>query len=325
MGDLHEKIAVVGAGLMGTSIGLDWARAGFSVTIYDSDSDRVESVTRRAREIGQALVESSVITANELNLAVARMTATTDLGDAVGDADYVAEAIVEDLKAKQALYAELDAITKPDAVLASNTSSLMPSALAEPTKRPERLLVVHYFNPGHLIPVVEVVLGPQTSPETVETATRLLRDAGKTPAVLRKEVPGFIANRLQSALLREAIALVNDGVCSMEDLDAVVSLGFGRRLAAFGPFAVADMAGLDVWQAITSYLYPLISDQHAPQASLADRVAQGDLGLKSGRGFYEWSPMDAAAALAKRDAELLRHLRPPKEDLPPTDGLTSTE
>src|SRR5215210_2898142 len=256
----REKIAVVGAGLMGTSIALDWARAGFDVTVYDSDSDRVSSLTRRAREIGQVLVEGSIITANELNVAVAHLTATADLGEA----DYVAEAIVEDLKVKQSLYAELDAITRPTAVLASNTSSLMPSALAEPTRRPERVLVVHYFNPGHLIPVVEVVLGPKTAPGTVELATRLLREAGKTPAVLRKEVPGFIANRLQSALLREALALVEDGVCSMEDLDAVVSMGFGRRLAAFGPFTISDMAGLDVWQAITGYLYPLISSAQEP-------------------------------------------------------------
>src|SRR4051794_30052939 len=313
MSERREQIAVVGAGLMGTSIALDWARAGFSVAIYDNDRDRVDSTTRRAREIGQALVEAGVITANELNLAVGRLTPTTDLGEAVGAADYVAEAIVEDLAVKQSLYSELDAITRPEAVLASNTSSLMPSALAEPTSRPERVLVAHYFNPGHLIPVVEVVLGPKTSPEAVETTTRLLRVAGKTPAVLRKEVPGFIANRLQSALLREAMALVEDGVCSMEDLDAVVSLGFGRRLAAFGPFVLHDMAGLDVWQAITSNLYPLISDAKEVQPLLAERAARGDLGLKSGRGFYEWSPTDAAAALAKRDAELLRHLRPPKE------------
>src|SRR5690242_15260409 len=180
MSERRERIAVVGAGLMGTSIALDWARAGFAVTVYDNDLDRVGSTTRRAREIGQALVEGGVITANELNLAVGRLTATADLGEAVGQADYVAEAIVENLAAKQALYAELDAITRPDAVLASNTSTLMPSALAEPVKRRERLLVAHYFNPGHLIPVVEVVMGPETSTETVEKTTRLLREAGKT-------------------------------------------------------------------------------------------------------------------------------------------------
>jgi 3-hydroxybutyryl-CoA dehydrogenase len=309
----RARIAVVGAGLMGTSIGLDWARAGFDVAVYDSDAERVDSLTRRAREIGQALVETEVITANELNLAVARLTATADLGEAVSEADYVAEAVFEDLAVKQALYAELDAITRPDAVLASNTSTLMPSAMAEPIKRRARFLVVHYFNPAHLIPVVEVVLGPETSDETVETACRLLREAGKTPAVLRKEVPGFIANRLQSALLREALALVEDGVCSMEDLDAVVSLGFGRRLGILGPLALHDMAGLDVWQAIATNLFPVISDAKTPPALLADRAVRGEYGLKSGRGFYEWSPAEAAAALAKRDAALLAHLRPPKE------------
>jgi 3-hydroxybutyryl-CoA dehydrogenase len=315
MSERRERIAVVGAGLMGTSIALDWARAGFGVTIYDNDRDRVDSTTRRAREIGQALVEGGVITANELNLAVARLTATADLGEAVGEADYVAEAIVEDLAVKQSLYAELDAITRPDAILASNTSTLMPSSLAEPTSHRGRVIVAHYFNPAHLIPVVEVVLGPETAPETVETTTRLLREAGKTPAVLRKEVPGFIANRLQSALLREALALVEDGVCSMEDLDAVVSLGFGRRLAVFGPLALHDMAGLDVWHAIASGLFPLISDAKEPQAMLADRFARGDLGFKTGRGFYEWTPTEAAAALAKRDAELLRHLRPSASEM----------
>ena len=313
MSERRARIAVVGAGLMGTSISLDWARAGFDVTVYDADSDRVDSLTRRAREIGQALVEGEVITANELNLAVARLTATADLGEAVSDADYVAEAVFEDLAVKQSLYAELDAITRPDAVLASNTSTLMPSAMAEPIHRRERFLVVHYFNPAHLIPVVEVVLGPETAEATVEAACRLLREAGKTPAIIRKEVPGFIANRLQSALLREALALVEDGVCSMEDIDAVVSLGFGRRLGIYGPFAVHDMAGLDVWQAIASNLFPVISDAKSPPALLADHAARGEYGLKSGKGFYDWSPTEIIAALAKRDAGLLAHLRPPKE------------
>jgi 3-hydroxybutyryl-CoA dehydrogenase len=310
MADDLERIAVIGAGLMGTSIGLDWARAGHRVAIYDADPERARSVPERAREVGAMLVGGGVLDASALEAAVLRLTPTPDLADTVGSANYVAEAIVEHLPTKQALFGELDALCGPDTVLASNTSSLMPSALAAPAQHRERVLVVHYFNPAHLIPVVEVVRGPETSDATVEMATRLLRQAGKTPAVLRKEVPGFIANRLQSALLREALALVEDGVASMEDLDAVVSQGFGRRLAAFGPFAIADMAGLDVWQAITSYLFPLLSDADTPPPLLADRAEAGELGLKTGRGFYSWSQEDARAALARRDAELLRHLAP---------------
>ena len=310
MSDGMERIAVVGAGLMGTSIALDWARAGHSVTIYDADGARARLAPERARELGTMLVRGGVLDDAALDAAVGRLAPGADLADAVRAADYVAEAIVEDLPTKQALYAELDGICPPTTVLASNTSSLMPSALAAPTSHPERVLVVHYFNPAHLIPVVEVVLGPRTTPATVETATGLLRRAGKTPAVLRKEVPGFIANRLQSALLREALHLVEEGVTSMEDLDAVVSLGFGRRLAAFGPFTIADMAGLDVWQAIAVYLFPDLSDADAPSLLLAERAARGDLGLKTGRGFYAWSDEEARAALARRDAELLRHLRP---------------
>ena len=311
--DGMERIAVVGAGLMGTSIALDWARAGHPVTIYDADAERVHSAPGRAREIGAMLVRGGVTDAAALEQAVERLAPTPDLADAVDGAAYVAEAIVEDLAIKQALYAELGGICGPSTVLASNTSSLMPSALAESADHPERVLVVHYFNPAHLIPVVEVVLGPRTSPEVVERVSALLRRAGKTPAVLRKEVPGFVANRLQSALLREALSLVEDGVTSMEDLDAVVCLGFGRRLAAFGPFAISDMAGLDVWQAIAAYLFPQLSNADAPSPLLAERAARGDLGLKSGRGFYGWSDEEARAALARRDAELLRHLRPESE------------
>jgi len=309
MSERRERIAVVGAGLMGTSIGFDWARAGFDVTIYDADGERATSAPKRAREIGASMARAGILTESDLDEAVGRMRASTDLGETVDGAAYVAEAITEHLPTKQALYGELDAICGPTTVLASNTSTLMPSALAEPTRRPERVLVVHYFNPAHLIPVVEVVLGPKTGPEAVEVATRLLRAAGKTPAVLRKEVTGFIANRLQAALLREALALVEDGVCSQEDLDAVVSLGFGRRLGAFGPFTLSDMAGLDVWQAIATNLYPDISAAQMSQPLLADRVARGDLGLKSGRGFYEWPPEKAREALAKRDAVLLHHLK----------------
>jgi 3-hydroxybutyryl-CoA dehydrogenase len=305
-----ERIAVVGAGLMGTSIALDWARAGHEVAIYDADPERVRSAPERAAGIGRALVEAGVTSEAELDAAVQRVAPTTDLGRAVAGAEYVAEAIVEDLAAKQTLFGELDAIAEPNAVLASNTSALMQSDLARPTRRTERVLVVHYFNPAHLIPVVEVVLGPQTSAETVETATRLLRRAGKTPAVLRKEMPGFIANRLQSALLREALYLVQEEVTSFEDLDAVVSMGFGRRLAAFGPFAVTDMAGLDVWQAIAANLFPQLSSADTSPPLLAERATRGDLGLKTGHGFYEWSPDAARESLARRDAELLRHLKP---------------
>ncbi len=206
------------------------------------------------------------------------------------------------------MFSELDALCPPEVILASNTSALMPSALASPTRHPERVIVVHYFNPAHLIPVVEVVLGPHTSEETLSRATAMLRQAGKTPAVLRKEVPGFIANRLQAALLREALQLVEDGVTSLEDLDAVVSMGFGRRLAAFGPFAVVDLNGLDVWQAIMANLSPILSSASEPSPLLAERAGRGELGLKSGQGFYSWSPEAGRGALARRDAELLRHL-----------------
>ena len=287
MNDRRERIAVVGAGLMGTSIALDWARAGFSWPSTTATATGWLSLTRRAREIGQALVEGGVITANELNLAVGTPDRDRRPGRDGWQADYVAEAIVEDLAVKQSLYAELDAITRPDAVLASNTSSLMPSALAEPTRRPERVLVVHYFNPGHLIPVVEVVLGPKTSPETVETshraAARGRQDAGRPAqggAGLHRQPPP-VGAAAGGARAGRGWRLLDGGPGRRGQPGLRAAPGRIR------PVHDHDMAGLDVWQAITSYLYPLISDAHEPQASLAERAARGDLGLKSGRGFYE--------------------------------------
>jgi len=227
----------------------------------------------------------------------------------VAGADYVAEAVSEDLPLKQALFRDLDVLARPEAVLASNTSSYDPAALAAGLAHPERVLVAHYFAPAYLIPLVEVVPHAGTAPAAVQRTLSLLREAGKLPILLGAFAPGFVANRLQQALFREALALVRHGIATPEQLDTVVRWAFGPRLAALGPFATADLAGLDVYAAIAAAVWPSLSAEQGTPPEVAARQARGELGAKTGRGFYEWTPARWAEVVARRDAALAAALR----------------
>ena len=299
-----QRIAVVGAGLMGHGIALEFAAKGYAVRLHD----RGEEELRRARqgiERGLGLLrEAGRLTPEVAASAVGRIEFGTDLRAAVAEADVVVEAVFEDLTLKQAIFCDLDAWAPGRAILASNTSSFMPSLLAGATRRPDKVLVAHYFNPPHLLPLVELVRGPATADETVETMRALYVRLGKSPAVVQKEAPGFVGNRLQMALLREALSIVERGIATPQEVDTVVKTGFGRRLAVAGVFEVFDLAGLDVTAAVAGQLLPAIASSAEVPAILRERVAQGKLGAKTGEGFYEWTP-EAAAALRERIARAL--------------------
>ncbi len=303
-----QRITVVGAGLMGHAIALEFALNGFEVRVYDTRAEALADLRDRARQTAAPLVQIGLVAAPDLEAGLARLHPTADLAATCADAEYLVEAVSEDLALKQQLYRELDRLCPPGTIFASNTSSLPPSELGAATSRPDRVLVAHYFNPPHLIPVVEIVLGRETSQATADATAALLRRIGKTPALVKREVVGFVANRLQAALLREALALVEQGVADVESVDAIVRLGFGRRLAVFGPFAIADLAGLDVWAAIARVIFPTLDTTPTPPPLLAERVAQGQYGAKTGAGFYPWPTDRLQAALAERDAELLHRL-----------------
>ncbi|MBM3458942.1 MAG: 3-hydroxyacyl-CoA dehydrogenase family protein, partial [Armatimonadetes bacterium] len=215
-----RQIAVIGAGLMGSNIALDFARAGFSVTQTDTSVEQQNRCTS-VQAAAAAMLHTAGLSPDPPEVVLSRITPCRGLADTVCEADLVIEAISEDLERKQRLFEQLAFYSPSDAVLASNTSSFMPSELAGWTGRAERVLVTHYFNPAHLIPLVELVPGPETDPRVIEELKTLYRDLGKHPVVVRREVPGFIGNRLQFALLREALALVESGVASPEDVDTV--------------------------------------------------------------------------------------------------------
>ncbi len=291
------RIAVIGAGLMGHGIAQVFALASHDVTIFDSVRTSLDSAKSR--------ILANLKDLGEDTRAVERVTPVSDLAQAVREADYVVEAVLEDLTLKQKLFVEIERHVRPDTVLTSNTSVIPITKIMEDLQRRERALGTHWWNPPFLVPLVEVIETPWTTPETVAFTMTLHAEAGKTPAHVKKDVPGFIGNRLQHALWREAISLVENGICDAETVDSVIKAAFGRRLAVLGPLENADMVGTDLTLAIHRTVLPAIDSRPAPSPYLEKLVQDGKLGFKSGEGFRTWSPGQQAELRAK----VLKHLK----------------
>lgn len=289
---------------MGHGIAQDCARFGYSVTLHDSNpvvlTESLECIERNLR----LLVAGGALTTAQTESVIPRIRLCTELEDAVREADFVIEAVSEDLAIKKGLLRQLDAACPARTILASSTSTFMPTVLATATERRDRVIVAHYFNPPYLLPLVEVVCGDETSNETLNSTIDLLVSMEKKPIHLRKEVPGFIGNRLQMALLREAAALVEEGVASPQEVDSVIRYGFGRRLAAAGIFEVFEFGGWNLILDIARMLLPEISANAEAPGLIEEKVARGEIGVKTGKGFYEWPP-DSALARRTQIAETL--------------------
>jgi 3-hydroxybutyryl-CoA dehydrogenase len=285
------RIAVVGAGLMGHGIAQVFALAGHEVTITDTFTKNLETVKSR--------ISANLKDLGDDPSAVDRVTPRADLAAAVREADYVVEAVLEDLPLKQELFAEIERHVRADAILASNTSVIPITAIMQGLSRRERALGTHWWNPPFLVPLVEVIETQWTSPQAIIWTMELHQRAGKKPAHVKKDVPGFIGNRLQHALWREAIALVENGICDAETVDAVIKASFGRRIAVLGPLENADLVGTDLTLAIHETVLPAIDSRPGPSPYLKKLVADGKLGFKSGEGFRKWSAEEQAALRAK--------------------------
>ena len=234
------------------------------------------------------------------------MTTTTDLAEACDGSDFLLEAATEDLALKQGLFSAFDRLCPPDTVLATNTSGLSVTAIAGATGRPDRVGGMHFWNPPHLIPLVEVIRADTTSDETSEHLKAVAIRLNKKPIMVRRDIPGFVGNRLQFAVVREALHLLQEGVASAEDIDTAMTAGPGLRYSFLGPLRTADLGGLDVFQAISSYLFASLSaDREAPEA-LHALVEAGKLGAKSGAGFYRYTDADLGRFIQLRDRTLLR-------------------
>ena len=291
------RLAVIGAGLMGHGIAQVFALAGHAVTVYDA----VEASLRTVRD----RIASNLRDLDQDVTAYERVRPTGDLADAVREADYVVEAAPEDLPLKQQLFADIERHVRSDTILASNTSVIPITQIMGGLKRRERALGTHWWNPPFLVPLVEVIGTEWTSQATIDFTMKLHAEAGKTPAHVQKDVPGFIGNRLQHALWREAVALVERGICDAETVDTVIKAAFGRRLAVLGPLENADMVGTDLTLAIHRTVLPDIDSRPSPSPYLEKLVAEGKLGFNRGEGFRRWTTEQQQELRSK----VMRHLK----------------
>jgi 3-hydroxybutyryl-CoA dehydrogenase len=280
-----EKIAVIGAGTMGHGIAQIAAQAGFQVTLEDMNDEFVARGLARIKENFQKGVERGKLSSEDMQAALSRIQLSTDLKDATGNADLVIEAVVEKLDAKQALFAELNGLCKASTILATNTSSLSVSAIASATTRADRVIGLHFFNPVHIMKLLEIVVGNETSPETLAAALDVASRIGKE-AITVKDTPGFATSRLGIALGLEAIRMFEQGVASAEDIDKAMVLGYNHPM---GPLRLTDLVGLDIRLNIADYLFSELNSEvfRAPEI-LRNKVAEGKLGKKTGEGFYKW-------------------------------------
>jgi len=294
-------IAVIGAGLMGHGIALTMARAGHEVRVTDPV---VEARAALPARVSDSLRLMGVVGA-EVAAVLKRISVVHRIEAAVTGASFVFEAAPEKMALKQAIFAEIEAAAPATAILCSNTSVMPITQIMAHLADKTRALGTHWWNPPHLIPLVEVIRTADTSDDAMRTTMELLAAAGKTPVRVEKDVPGFIGNRLQHALWREAVSLVERGICDAKAVDDVIKASFGRRLAVLGPLENADLVGTDLTLDIHATVLADLDNRAGPSALLEQMVAEGRLGMKSGRGFHDWTPDQAQTLRAKVVSHLL--------------------
>ena len=292
------KVIIAGAGVRGSSLTQVYALAGDNTVLFNRSQSGLER-GRHLIELNQAtLVKENLYTQKESDAAMARISFTSDLS-VFEDCGLIVETIIEDLEEKRKFWREVSAIAPADALLATNTSGLHISDIAEAVERPERFMGQHWLNPAHLLPLCELIVGSKTSDETVQRMRQLVIGLGKKPVIV-KDINGFIINRIQFSLLREALYIVESGAASFEDVDTVLKAGMGLRYAALGPFGIADFGGLDTFEHISSYLNSELCDSK-DNNKLKAMIKEGKLGVKSGEGFYDYSGDKADNAIRERD------------------------
>jgi 3-hydroxybutyryl-CoA dehydrogenase len=280
---------------MGHGIAQSFAQKAYSVTLYDLNDSILEGALSQIRSNLETFVEVGLETKENIEKVFSHIRVSIDLQEAVKEAHLVIEAAPEDLTLKRNLFEELDRYCLEDAILASNTSTLPIYEIGKEVKRKERLVITHWFNPPHIIPAVEVVPGEKTSIEVLEMTIGLLRKIGKKPIKILKEIPGFLINRIQTAMFREILSLLEQGIATPEDIDAGVKGSFGFRLAVIGPLQTMDMGGLDLIYKGMKYLYPFIDRSIDVQKTLREKVEREKLGLKTGKGFFQYEEKEALA------------------------------
>ena len=312
-----ESVAVIGSGLMGHGIAQAFAQGGCKVTLHDTDQTVLKQAKEKIRLNLKALAQKGLEEEGHVDEILARVSPIGDLAQAVRGADFVVESVTEDLLIKREIFKTIDVLAPEGAILASNTSMLTISDIGKDVKDKGRLVVTHWFNPPYLIPVVEVVKGAFTSRDTVERTIHLLEKMGKLPVRILKEVPGHLLNRIQFALFRETLSLLQEGVATPEEIDKAVSGSLGLRLATIGPLKSIDLAGIDLFWFGMKNMYSHLDNSLEPQRIIQEKVRTGDVGRKSGKGFFEYESTGLLSkdekARGDKIMELLTILYPKQE------------
>lgn len=302
---MKKIVGVLGGGLMGAGIAAKFALAGWDTVVVEANQESLPRVTGLVKDVLAELVEAGVITSLTLLGALSRVKATGDY-QALKTAAIVIEAIPEIVELKQSAYEQLEAIVNADTIIASNTSGLMPDLLATHMKRKERFLIAHFWNPPHFVPLVEVVPGSATSRDTIERTMAALTAIEAEPVLLDMAIPGFIGNRIQFAVLREALNIVRMGAADAATVDAVMKASLGRRYSMMGPFEGADLGGLNTFLTIATHLMPQLAKDEDVLDILRCHTQQGQFGALTGKGFYKWDQQRHDAIKAKRRLQLSR-------------------
>lgn len=302
-----KYILICGAGMMGKNIAYVMAsNPDYEIGVYDLYETDVHGGIRTNTK---QLLDKGVITAEELENRLSRISFTTNIdSELVSRADLVIEAVFEDMQIKRETFAKLEARCRPDTIFCTNSSVMSPSEISRDLKHRERFVGTHFWNPGHLIPLVEVIKSDTSSDEVAQTVMEVLASAGKEPVLCKKDVPGFIANRMQHALWREAISIVEHGIADAATVDKAVKYAFGLRLPQLGPMENADMVGTDLTYNIHDYILKDLEDSHEPSPLLTKLRDEGKIGFKTGEGFQTWTPEQIAKSKESLNEYLIRML-----------------
>jgi 3-hydroxyacyl-CoA dehydrogenase len=304
-----RTIGIVGAGLMGHGIAQVFGIKGYRINLYDKDQEVLESAPSRIRKNLQAFQELKLSKGADAERCLRNIHLCRDVSDLCKGVDVVIEAVSENLKVKQLVFAELERFASREAILCTNTSGIRIGKISENLQFKDRVVGTHFWNPPHIVSCVEVIKGEYTSEEAFQTIADLMKKAGKEPVRVLKDIPGFLGNRLQLALFREALSLRQRGVAEPEDIDRVVKYGFGSRLPFIGPFETMDLAGHDLGYEVQKYLFPELCSDSKPLNVLKRMVHHGTLGVKTRKGFYKWNDAKIKNVMNRRDVGLLELIK----------------
>ena len=303
-----KKVAVIGAGVMGSGIAQVFAQEGFYVLLNDTKDEFLQKALKRIKFNLKAMKDEKVLTEKAVNSAIENLHLSTELSD-VGAVDFAIEAITEELTLKQKLFQNIEKLVSSETVLATNTSGISITAIASLTQFPGKVIGMHWWNPPYIIPVIEVIRGEKTTDKTLELTRELVLKLKKKPVVVQKDIPGFLGNRMQYALMREAIHLLESGVASAEDIDTMVKAGIGFKYPVLGPLETIDMAGMDIFSKVSKYLYKDLDASSELPSLILEKVKEKKLGMKSKEGFYNYQNIDLENLNKKRIKQFVALLK----------------